>query len=537
MVRSLLLAGALLSTLFADSRSDAVDRLLAPLNAPHAPGCAVGIILNGQFLYKTAFGMADLEQGNPITPSTAFNVASLSKQFTAAALYSLLESGQVRIADPVRRFIPELPAYADVMTVGDLLHHTSGLRDITPLLEISGRLGALLDVPANLRLLASQSALNFAPGTDYEYTNSDYLLLGVIVERLSGLSLASFTEERIFRPLEMMNSQFRGRIEQLKDRASGYGVRGEQFRKIASPLLLAGDGGLYTSLDDLLAWDQNFYSGKLGGKNFVDYMETRGRLRSGEPIHYASGLQMGHYRGLPTVSHDGWLPGYRSEMIRFPTQHLSVVCLCNRGDADTSELARSIASIYLWGKLRHTLHPANLDYVNSVFPELGGAWESKQGFIIRMWSGVDGLSVELPEGQYKLIPLNHHQMFADTGGFRLILTALSRDRVKLAWDGWPPTVYDRLNPVMPGKQDLAGLVGDYRSDDADARYRVFLSEQGRLAIVAGAGWRIRLEPIGSDRFVFGPWSLRFVRAAEGRVEGFELHRARLWNLWFQHTGD
>ena len=537
MVRSLLLAGALLSTLFADTRSDAVDGLLVPLHGVHAPGCSVGVIQNGQFVYKTAFGLTDLEQGTPITTTTAFNVASMSKQFTAAALYFLLESGQVRLADSVRRFIPELPPYADDMTVGDLLHHTSGLRDLTPILEISGRLGELLDVRGHLNLLASQSALNFPPGTDYEYTNSDYLLLGLIVERSSGMSLASFAAERIFRPLEMMNSQFRGRIELLKDRAAGYGARGDQFRKIALHLLGTGDGGLYTSLEDLLQWDQNFYSAKLGGRAFVDFMETRGRLRSGELVHYAAGLQMGYYRGLPTVSHDGWLPGYRSEMVRFPTQHLSVVCLCNRGDADLANLAREIAGIYLWGKLKHSPHPANLDYVTSVFPGLGGLWESKQGWIIRTWSGVDGLSVELPEGQYQLTPLNHHQMFAETGGFRLTLTALSPDRMKLAWDGWPPVVYDRLNPAMPGKEELAALMGVYRSDDADARYRVVLSEQGRLTISTGAGWRIRLEPVGSDRFVFGPWSLRFTRAADGRVEGFGLHRARLWDLRFQRTGE
>src|SRR5579863_8034006 len=125
MVRSLLLAGALLSTLAADPRSDAVDRLLAPLHGAHAPGCAVGVIQNGQFLYKSAFGLADLEQATPITTGTAFNVASMSKQFTAAALYFLVEAGQVRLTDSVRRFVPELPAYAGEITLGDLLHHTS----------------------------------------------------------------------------------------------------------------------------------------------------------------------------------------------------------------------------------------------------------------------------------------------------------------------------------------------------------------------------------------------------------------------------
>jgi len=537
MVRLLVAGGVLLSALMADPRSEAVDRLLAPLQGAHAPGCAVGVMQNGQFVYKSAFGLADLEQDTPITAATAFNVASISKQFTAAALYFLVEAGQVRLTDPVRRFVPELPSYADEMTVADLLHHTSGLRDVTPLLEVSGRLGQPQDVAGSLKLLASQSALNFAPGTDYEYTNSDYLLLGLIVERLSGTSLASFADQRIFRPLEMANSQFRENADRLKDRAAGYGARGGQFHRVGFRLLGTGDGGLYTSLDDLLLWDQNFYSGKLGGRALVDFMEAQGRLRSGEPVPYAAGLQIGRYRGLRTVSHDGWLPGFRSEMVRFPSQHLSVASLCNRGDAEAEDLAREIARIYLWGKLRHSPHAANLDYTSSVFPELGGLWESRQGWLIRTFSGVDGLSVELPEGEYKLVPLNHQQMFADTGGFRLILTAISRDRLKLAWEGWPPVTYDRVEPVAPRRDELAALVGEYRSEDADARYKVFLSEQGRLTIATGQGGWIRLEPAGVDRFMFGPWSLRFERGADGRVHGLGLHRARLWNLWFERTGD
>ncbi|HLK63504.1 MAG TPA: serine hydrolase domain-containing protein [Bryobacteraceae bacterium] len=535
MVGKLLLASVLLPILHADLRSDAVDKLLAPLHSEHAPGCAVGIMQNGQFVYKTAFGLADLEQGTPITTATSFNVASMSKQFTAAALYFLVEAGQVKLTDPVRRFIPELPAYADDMTIGDLVHHTSGLRDITPLLELSGRLGDWQDIPSSLNLIASQSGLNFPPGTDYEYTNSDYLLLGLVIERVSGISLASFAEERIFRPLEMINSQFRDKVDKLKNRASGYGARGDQYRRISLHLLGTGDGGLYTSVDDLLQWDQNFYSGKLGGRAFLEFMETRGRLRSGEPVHYASGLQFGRFRGLPTVSHDGWLPGFRSEMVRFPAQHLSVACLCNRGDAEVADLAREIARVYLWDRVKHGPHPSNLDYASSIFPELAGVWESKQGFIVRTWSGVDSLTVELPEGQYRLTPLNHQQMYADTGGFRLVLTALSHDRVKVAWDGWPPIIYDRLNTVMPKKEDLASLAGEYRSDDARVRYRVYVSEQGRLTMTNGAGWRWHLEPVGSDRFVLGAWSLRFVRTADGQVQGLGLHRARLWNLWFDRS--
>ena len=184
MIRTALLLFTLAFALPADERADAVNKLLAPLRDPNAPGCAVGVMQNGRFLYKSAFGLADLDTRAPLTSGTAFNVASMSKQFTAAALFFLIENGKVHLADPIRRFIPELPQYADSITVADLLHHTSGLRDFGPLLEVAGRTDEPLDIAGSLKLLARQTALNFSPGAGYEYTNSDYLLLGAIVERV-----------------------------------------------------------------------------------------------------------------------------------------------------------------------------------------------------------------------------------------------------------------------------------------------------------------------------------------------------------------
>src|SRR5215469_12668094 len=196
-----------------DERAAAVEKLLRPTRDPNAPGCAIGVMQNGRFVYKTAFGLADLETRAPLTPATAFNVASMSKQFTAAALFFLMDSGKVHLSDQVRHFLPELPGYADGITIADLLHHTSGLRDFGPLLEIAGRAEESLDVAGSLKLLARQTALNFAPGAGYEYTNSDYLLLGAIVERVTGMTLAAYAEERLFAPLRMANTQF---YEQLQ---------------------------------------------------------------------------------------------------------------------------------------------------------------------------------------------------------------------------------------------------------------------------------------------------------------------------------
>src|ERR1700693_2287534 len=221
VVRTLFLLFAALFALSADDRAVEVDKILAPLRDPNAPGCAVGVIQNAPSLHKTAFGLADLDSRQPITTATALNVASMSKQFTAAALYFLFENGKVRLSDSVRRYIPELPAYADAINVEDLLHHTSGLRDFGPVLEVTGRSDESLDVAGSLKLLARQTALNFAPGGDYGYTNSDYLLLGLVVERITGMTLAAYAEERLFGPLRMANSQFYGQYQKLRERAAG----------------------------------------------------------------------------------------------------------------------------------------------------------------------------------------------------------------------------------------------------------------------------------------------------------------------------
>jgi CubicO group peptidase (beta-lactamase class C family) len=514
----------------ADDRSDAVDQLLGPFHARNAPGCAVGVLQNGQFVYRNAFGMADLEEHTPIAIASVFPVASISKQFTAAALFFLLTRGKVKLDDSVRRFVPELPPLAQDMTVADLLHHTSGLRDVFPLLEVAGRPQQILDIAGNLKLLAAQSALNFPPGTDYEYANSDYLLLGLIVERVSGMTLADFAEKHIFRPLGMNHSAFPGGAKQLAGAVPGYSPRGGQFHRSIPPLV-AGDGGLQTSVEDLARWDENFYHPVVGGQAMIDFLEEPGRLRSGVPIHYAAGLAIGRFRGLAAISHDGVLPGSRSDLVRFPLQHLSVICLCNRGDADAPSLSRQIAAIYLQGKLKRPLRAADLGYAGSGFPDLAGVWESKQGWILRAWSAVDRLSIASPEGWYELVPLNRNQLFDEGGAWRVILTRLTPDRIRLERNGAIPAVYDRLPPVMPRPAELETLAGDYHSADADAAWHI-AADQVRLFATINGGWKFPLDPAGPDRFAGGPWSLHFVRDAEGRVKGVELHRARLWNLWF-----
>lgn len=519
--------------LLADDRSDAVDRLLQSIRTGSAPGCAVGVVQNSQFVYRGGFGVADLNSQTPITTATPFHVASISKQFTAASLFFLVDSGKVRLEDSVRRFVPELPPLTQEITVADLLHHTSGLRDIQPLLEAAGHPPQILDIAGNLKLLAAQTGLNFAPGTDYEYVNSDYLLLGVIVERVSGMPLADFAERHLFGPLGMTHTAFPGGAKHLAGAALGYSARGSQFRHSIPPLV-AGDGGLQSSVEDLARWDENFYTQTVGGRRLIEFLEDPGHLRNGEPVRYAAGLNVGKFRGLPAIGHDGILPGARSDLVRFPAQHLTVICLCNRGDAEASSLSRQIASVYLQGKLKHRLREAEFEYATSGLPDLAGVWESKQGWILRAWSTIDGLSIASPQGWWELRPLHRNSLFAESGGARVILTRLAPDRIRLERNGGIPVTYERLPVSTPQAGELESLTGEYRSADIDSTWS-FSLEGGRLIASINGNWRIALDAAGPDRFAGGPWSLHFQHDTEGRVTGVELHRARLWNLRFERV--
>ena len=323
----------------------AVDGVFAEWNRPGSPGCAVGVYKNGAIAYERGYGVADLEHDVPIAPDTVFYVGSVSKQFTAFAAALAIQQGSLSAGDSIRKFLPELPPYADAITVRHLIHHTSGLRDYNTLLSIAGRRGdEAYDNAAVLRITARQKTLNFTPGDEYLYSNTGYTLLATIVERATRTPFAAFAEARIFRPLGMEDSHFHtdaGRL--VKRRALAFSRAADGWRLETPSNERAGAGGLYTSVRDLLRWDENFYAPKVGGDALIREVQTRGTLNDGSVLPYAWGLQIGSYRGQPIVEHSGALGGYRAHLFRLPEQHVSVAALCNAGTIAPGALARQVA--------------------------------------------------------------------------------------------------------------------------------------------------------------------------------------------------
>lgn len=334
-----------------DEPTEKIDKLFAAWNKADSPGCAIAIIKDDKIIYARGYGIANLEQNVPITKTTVFYIASTSKQFTAACIALLAKRNKLALDDPIRKYLPELPELYQPVTLRHMIHHTSGIRDFQTLLDIQGRTDDVNTEQDVIELLARQKQLNFKPGEQFEYSNSGYFLLGVIVKRVSGQSLREFAAENIFNPLGMKNTHFHDdRSLLVNKRASGYVPRrGGGYSLYTTNFDLVGNGGLMTTVEDLFLWDQNFYENKLGGgRDFVSQLMTGGTLSNGEKINYAYGLELGDYRGLSVTAHSGGFAGFVTEMLRFPEQRFTVICLSNvRGTLDSTALAYRIADICL----------------------------------------------------------------------------------------------------------------------------------------------------------------------------------------------
>jgi len=331
----------------------AITRIMQEHVRPGDPGCTVGVVEDGALTHALAFGLADLERGRALGTRSVFNLASVSKQFTTFAILLLEQEGKLGLDDPIAKHVPEVAASASGVTLRHLFHHTGGLRDYIEVLYMKGRGDADgTTIHETVQLLGRQTRPNEAPGVEFDYSNTGYFLLGVVVARVSDKSLADFSRERIFDPLGMKNTSIVDRypaaIPQL---ARGYAKTETGFRIDETGWEQVGDGQVHSDLHDLALWDENFYTGKAGGRELVARMYEVGRLNDGESTGYAAGLNVFESRGFTWVTHGGSWVGYRSSIVRVPSERLSAIVLCNRAEADAGAYASEIVEHFLGDRL------------------------------------------------------------------------------------------------------------------------------------------------------------------------------------------
>src|SRR5215207_8336044 len=360
-----------------DATTKQIDAVFARFDRADSPGCAVGVYQNGAIAYSKGYGSANLEYAAPITPKTPFISGSVAKQFTAAAIALLVEQGRIPLDDDVRKYIPELPDYGPRITIDHLVHHTSGLRDFWALVQVAGmRYDDGYTAGDVIRLASKQKQLNFPPGAEYDYSNTGYVALGVIVQRVTGKSLREFAAQQIFGPLGMTSTHYHDdHTMAVPGRASAYSPAPEGGWRInVWNNDIVGQGGVMTTVADLQKWDENFYTGKVGGAGFLKRQLQQGKLANGTTLSYAFGLTVGQYRGLPLVEHGGSSGGYRTIITRFPSAHTSVAALCNVSDANATALSHQVADIVLGPKF--TTPAAAREPVAAQATRSTGVWAS-----------------------------------------------------------------------------------------------------------------------------------------------------------------
>ncbi len=306
------------------------DHLFSQAYPAGEPGAAVLISRDGQILLRKAYGLANLELGVPMRPDMVFEIASLTKQFTAAAILLLQERGKLSVSDDITKYLPDYPTHGRTITIENLLSHTSGIPNVTALPEWWPRHREDLTVPQLIDLFKDKP-LGFNPGEKQSYSNSGYILLGAIVEKAAGKSYEDFVEQEIFAPLGMKRSRYGHQNEVVPDRAAGYD-QGEDGFKIAeyiSPTQTYAAGALLSTVDDLALWAEALSSEKLLKKVSLERMSTPAKLSSGRPIPYSCGQGILDEDGTRIFEHGGGVPGFNSELLRVPDQRLVVVVLSN----------------------------------------------------------------------------------------------------------------------------------------------------------------------------------------------------------------
>lgn len=517
----------------------AIDKIFERWDRAATPGCAVGVSQAGQVVHSKAYGMANLEYGIRNWPTTVFESGSVAKQFTAAAVTLLALDGKLSIDDPVRKYVPELPDFGTPILIRHFLNHTSGLRSQWPMLTLAGRPPGLAvhTVPEILELVSQYKELNFKPGDEYLYNNTAFTLLGVVVARVSGKSLNDFTQERLFGPLGMTKTRWRDDYTAIvPNRATAYRLMPDGTFRTNMPFTnVVGNGGLLTTVGDLLLWNDNLDHPRVGGPELPARLQTRGRLNDGFENDYAQGLVVTQYRGVREVSHGGSTAGYHTFLARFPDQALSVAVLCNTTGTNPSRYAHEIADILLADSLKPPPSVRAVEAPPDVLERMAGVYrEAATDAVLRLvW---DAKTRVLRAGGQPLVATGPGELYTQDGSRRFSTERGWPDAVMLGGlvetaERTKPRRWELQRPFSPTPEQLQEFVGAYTSDELGVTY-AFSVEAGRLTLRFRPAQRLTLDPVFKDAFDADGDTVRFTRSAAGAVDGLRIYAGRARHVRF-----
>jgi len=520
----------------------AVDSILADYAGSDKPGATIGIIEDGKLIFQKGYGMADLRLQKANTPQVVYNIASGSKQFTALVVASLIQAKKISLTDTIGRFLPEFPDYGKGITIENLLYHTSGIRDYMVLRWLTGK--SFEETFSNkdaLYIIVRQNKLNFNPGDRCVYSNSNYILLAEIVHRVTGQTLAAHGSD-LFNTLNMSSSGFGDyKTWEKAVKAVSYFRSGNSYVPFDNKFNAYGDGGMQTTLEDLLLWDQEFYD----STSLVQHILKRGVLSNGNQLSYGMGIQVSTYRNEPVQTHAGAFLGFRSETLRFPARKISVICLGNSEDINPELIARAIADVYVFkdqnseallqantnkapGKLLSGEHAAGFTGAYQVVPNVLIHIREDEGVLSGQVTGQPRQMLYADSSStFRIGATDDKAVFGNLlDGKYLQLTVVQKQ-------GSTPA--QRLSVLSP--ENYVHYEGAYYSREQNTTYQ-FYSEGETLYFKVGSNAEVKAEILTSYNRIYFDYknlesaTIDFTMDGNGMASGFTLSSGRVSGIEF-----
>jgi CubicO group peptidase (beta-lactamase class C family) len=528
-----------------DSLRARIDSVFLDVDHTTSPGCALGIYRDGQIAYARGYGMANLELGVPITPRSVFNVGSVSKQFTATAILLLVQEGRVRLDDPLRRYLFDLPSFAGAVTVRHVLRHTSGLPEQLVLEWLRGRsFDTEIMADEIWERVAAAGQLNFAPGSYWTYNNTGFFLAARLVERISGQPIDAFTQKRIFRPLGMSSTAYKSDFRRLiPGRASGYNPTSSgTFETAPSNHTVPGPGGVHTSIEDLAKWDGNFARHAVGGQALIDSLMAEGTLASGEPTWrgYNNGMWTIRTGSYQARGHGGNWVGYTATYRHYSSAHLGLAALCNINQFDLEERVERVARLLL-GLPPPDQGTRDSARVAQAAVAFAGFWRDRRsGVVIRLRNEGNGLRPGFTGGKPLVIMDDRRARNQDsTLLFRVEPFAGGKRILIRAPQPGPADTLDLMTGTDTTAASALPLAGAYVNPALGITWTVHSA--GNRVVIHGAGNHYlptdSLEAVGDNTYADDLLTVRFIRQGRGRASGLIAAMPRTWNVRLERRPD
>ncbi|MFT3824058.1 MAG: serine hydrolase domain-containing protein [Chitinophagaceae bacterium] len=496
------------------------------------PGAQVAVSRNGQLIYSAARGVANLEDGAVLTKESRIEAGSVSKQFTAASILLLEQQGKLSLNDDIRKYLPEVPDYGHTITIRHLMSHTSGLKDWGSIADIAGwpRGTKAYNNDDALHIVTLQKTLNNIPGAEYIYSNSNYNLMAIIVRRVSGMSLAGFSRQYIFIPAGMTHTEWRDDYTRVvPQRAIAYSKNGPRYVTNMPNEDVYGNGGLLTTAEDLLAWNNYYLNGKFGSPSLLSRQTTTVPLNNGKRHFYAAGLFIDSLNGWPAITHSGATAGYRANLDYFPQLGLSIAWLSNTSQQDMGNTPGLVRNLLVKNKAKAPpMAIANKNIDSKTFlPYMGVYKDNVTGAALSLALRND--SVYNTTSGASLPAINATTLLA--GRARIIFTSQQPRKATFINAAGDTLLYTGVEPPPTDVQALQEYTGIYYSSETEGSSSLVIKE-GKVYMYMRVGRGDMLTPMYKDGFSFPGGEIVFERDSQGKISGFYVSVSRARNVQF-----